>query len=213
MGTSKAKINNKVKDLLKDVPIEKIDERTPEISKNILSIRNLKKEFLDEEIMESCVETIQVRLKALFVEGMNGKPAKEIIQDEIGIAEFIDSVLEEIDKDDCLFVEKDILEKSFKITMAECVKDEIVDVESLVLKLLYNTIKQLLIGDLNDTLKIVYEDLSFDQIEKMAINVTEQIMNESIKSTVHEYLNKELSFEKILAKITEETNNVTFGEF
>lgn len=118
-----------------------------------------------------------------------------------------------IDSEDNLFVDKALLERSFKITITECLKNEDLNLNNFIEKLLFNVVKQILIGELHDTLKEVYDELDYEDIGAMVNNVANQVIDNETKHEIEKYLAKELPFRQVLKSVVEAANNVSFGEF
>lgn len=213
MGTSKRKLNKEIKKMLQDVPVEKINDKTPDVTKKIITLKRINTEFLDEETLNKCISIISNQFELLSKEGFNGITQQEIKNDPITTEQFINHILDLIDNEDNLFADKALLERSFKITMTNCLKDEDLVLTSFIEKLLFNVVKQILIGELHDTLKEVYDELNYDDIELMVNNVSNQIIDNETQRKIDQYIAKDLEFSEVLKSVVEAAKNVTFGEF
>lgn len=213
MGTSKRKLNKEIKKMLQDVPVEKINDKTPDVTKKIITLKRINTEFLDEETLNKCISIISNQFEVLSKEGFNGITQQEIKNDPITTEQFINHILDLIDNEDNLFADKALLERSFKITMTNCLKNEDLVLTSFIKKLLFNVVKQILIGELHDTLKEVYDELNYDDIELMVNNVSNQIIDNETQRKIDQYIAKDLEFSEVLKSVVEAAKNVTFGEF
>ncbi|WP_107943254.1 hypothetical protein [Metasolibacillus fluoroglycofenilyticus] len=213
MGTSKRKLNKAIKEMLHDVPVEKINDKTPDVTKKILTLKRINSEFLEEPTLNKCIGIIFNQFDVLSTGGFNGVSKEEIKNDPITIEHFVNHILDLIDSEDNLFVNKALLERSFKITMTDCLKNEDLDLNSFIKKLLFNVIKQILIGELHDTLKEVYDELNYEDIGLMVNNVSNQIIDNETQRKIEQYIAKELEFKQVLKSVVEAAGNVSFGEF
>lgn len=213
MGTSKRKLNKAIKEMLHDVPVEDINDKTPDVTKKILTLKRIDSEFLDEPTLSKCIDIIYNQFEALNTGGFNGVSKEELKNDPIIIEHFINHILDFIDSEDNLFVDKALLERSFKITITECLKNEDLNLNNFIEKFLFNVVKQILIGELHDTLKEVYDELDYEDIGAMVNNVANQVIDNETKHEIEKYLAKELPFRQVLKSVVEAANNVSFGEF
>ncbi|MFJ7738066.1 hypothetical protein ACIQ2D_17255 [Lysinibacillus sp. NPDC097287] len=78
MGTSKRKLNKEIKKMLQDVPVEKINDKTPDVTKKIITLKRINTEFLDEETLNKCISIISNQFEVLSKEGFNGITQQEI---------------------------------------------------------------------------------------------------------------------------------------
>ncbi|WP_139993860.1 hypothetical protein [Kurthia sp. Dielmo] len=97
--------------------------------------------------------------------------------------------------------------------MTDCLKNEDLNLNNFIEKLLFNVVKQILIGELHDTLKEVYDELDYDDISSMVNNVANQVIDNETKNKIKQYIAKEIEFKQVLKTIVEAANNVSFGEF
>lgn len=213
MGTSKRKLNKEIKEMLQDVPVEKINDKTPDVTKKILTLKRINSEFLDEPTLNKCMDIIFKQFESLNTEGFKGISKEEIKNDPITIEQFVNHILDLIDSEDNLFADKALLERSFKITMTDCLKNEDLDINSFIKKLLFNVVKQILIGELHDTLKEVYDELDYEDIGLMVSNVSNKIVDNETQHKIEQYIAKELEFKQVLKSVVEAAKNVSFGEF
>ncbi|MCS1393281.1 hypothetical protein ACM1TL_13175 [Lysinibacillus capsici] len=213
MGTSKRKLNKEIKKMLQDVPVEKINDKTPDVTKKIITLKRINTEFLDEATLNKCISIISNQFEVLSKEGFNGITQQEIKNDPITTEQFVNHILDLIDNEDNLFADKALLERSFKITMTNFLKNEDLVLTSFIEKLLFNVVKQILIGELHDTLKEVYDELNYDDIELMVNNVSNQIIDNETQRKIDQYIAKDLEFSEVLKSVVEAAKNVTFGEF
>ncbi|MFW7186729.1 hypothetical protein [Lysinibacillus sp. BNK-21] len=213
MGTSKRKLNKEIKKMLQDVPVEKINDKTPDVTKKIITLKRINTEFLDEATLNKCISIISNQFEVLSKEGFNGITQQEIKNDPITTEQFVNHILDLIDNEDNLFADKALLERSFKITMTNFLKNEDLVLTSFIEKLLFNVVKQILIGELHDTLKEVYDELNYDDIELMVNNVSNQIIDNETQRKIDQYIAKDLEFSEVLKFVVEAAKNVTFGEF
>lgn len=196
-----------------DVPVEKINDKTPDVTKKIITLKRINTEFLDEATLNKCISIISNQFEVLSKEGFNGITQQEIKNDPITTEQFVNHILDLIDNEDNLFADKALLERSFKITMTNFLKNEDLVLTSFIEKLLFNVVKQILIGELHDTLKEVYDELNYDDIELMVNNVSNQIIDNETQRKIDQYIAKDLEFSEVLKSVVEAAKNVTFGEF
>ncbi|MFJ7738067.1 hypothetical protein ACIQ2D_17260 [Lysinibacillus sp. NPDC097287] len=97
--------------------------------------------------------------------------------------------------------------------MTNCLKNEDLVLTSFIKKLLFNVVKQILIGELHDTLKEVYDELDYEDIGSMVNNVANQVINNETQRRIEQYIAKELEFKQVLKSVVEAAKNVSFGEF
>jgi|GEM_PF-2372810 len=213
MGTSKRKLNKEIKKMLQDVPVENINDKTPDVTRRILTFKRINAEFLDEPTLNRCMGIIFKQFESLKNEGFNGIFKEELKNDPITVEQFVNHILDLIDSEDTLFTDKALLERSFKVSMTDCLKNDDLEINIFIEKLLFNVVKQILIGELHDTLKEVYDELEYEDIEVMVSNVANQIMDNETQNRIGKYIGKEMEFKEVLKVVVEAAKNVTFGEF
>lgn len=211
MGTSKRNISKKIKDLLKDIPASELNNNAPEVSKKILTKRVIQSYLVDEQSLQTSFSLITEKFNSLNSSGFGGKSKEEFLQDTLSQKEFIDLILDEIENE--AYDNKDLLEKAYIIAMTKAIHMEEFDVYSFAQILFYHLINQILLKDLYDTLKDIYDDFSYDEIEKMTTNLTDQIMSTNVYNLVNEFVDKKISITKVLEQISKETDSASFGEF
>ncbi|WP_182200267.1 hypothetical protein [Paraliobacillus salinarum] len=211
MGTSKKNMNNEIKKLLKEKPLDQLNEFAPDISRVVLSQESLKKSLDNEEVVNTSIEVVTKKFISLNSNGFNGKTKKEMIEDELTQQEFIEMILKEIEEESK--INSKVLEKALKIVMGHLIDDEFYNVYVFSQLLFYQVVYQLLLNDLYETLKDSYENLSYTQIEKMVSTLADKIMNTEVYSKVNEFVDRKLSFNNLLEVITKNTNNAEFGIF
>lgn len=211
MGTSKSNISKKIKQLLKDKPLTDLSLLAPDISKKILTNKEITSNLLDENELISSFEVISKHFNNLSTGGFKGKSKRELLEDPITLEEFLNMILDEIDEND--FLEKELLEKAYKIAMTACLEVEEFDINSFVHLLFYHLINQILKKDLYDTLKQLYDELPYSKINQIINDLTDQIINRSIYELVEQFINRKAHLKDVVNKIVSETSNTTLGEF
>lgn len=211
MGTSKRNLNKKIKKLLQDKPLNDIDTSALEVSKTIITRRELNQQLVDEETIQNFFSIISKNFSKLSSAGFGGKSKKEVLEDPLTMQEFLNMILDQIEDDE--FFEKELLEKAYKISMTKMLQEDEFDLYSFAQVLFYHLIQLILEKELYDTLRDLYEDFTYQDIEKWISRLTNQIMNDSIYKLVDEFVDKKLPLKKVLDKIVEETKNSSFGEF
>lgn len=210
MGTSKRRIENKVKQILSNNPIESLNNYAPKITEVILSPQNLTETFQEEHFSPDTFVLIEKHFSTLKSSGFGGKSKEEIQEDLITQEEFLNSILELIE--DNFEIDSKILLKSFKITMAKFIKGDF-DVYSFAQLLFYEVVSQLLLKDLQDTLKDSYEDLSYSSIQDMVASSTSCIMSEEVFDKINDFVNKRSTLSEVLTIIHSKTSEALFGDF
>ncbi|WP_066303977.1 hypothetical protein [Bacillus sp. FJAT-29814] len=211
MGTSKKNMNNEIKKMLKEKPLDQLNVFAPDISKVVLSQESLTKSLDNEEVVNTTIEVVTKRFISLGNSGYKGKTKKEIIEDELTQQEFLEMILKEIE--DGSKINSKVLEKALKIVMTQLLEEESFDVYVFSQLLFYQVVYQLLLSELYETLKDSYEDLSYIQIKKMVTSLTDKIMNNEVCSKVNDFVDRKVSFSNLLEVITKATDNAEFGVF
>lgn len=212
MGTSKSNISDKVKKLLKDKPFQDLNNMAPEVSKKVLTKKELNIHLGKEKNIIQSFEIVSRNFKGISTGGFKGKSKKEIIENPLTLEEFLSMILDQLD--DLGIITTSLLEKAYKIAMTACLKkDEDFDIYIFAQLLFYHLVQEILKKDLYDTLKNVYDDVPYDKINELILNLTNQIMNTSIYSLVDEFVNKKIPITNIINAIVSETQNASFGEF
>lgn len=210
MGTSKRRLNAKIKKLLKDLRLDEINESAPVISDLILTQTNLKREFDTEETVNNSIDIITKNFKMLSTDGFNGKTKEEVSEDTLTQQEFLEAILDEIEHEKV--IKSKILNKSLRIVMVNFIKTEF-DIYSFTQLLFHQIIYQLLSKELNDTLKDGFDQLEYDAIGQMVNSLTSKIMNQSMYNSINLFIDKKVSLEQVLNEITTQTSEAHFGEF
>lgn len=211
MGTSKKNMNNEIKKLLKQKPLDQLNDFAPDISKVVLSQESLTKSLDNEEVVNTTIDVVTKRFISLGDNGYKGKTKKEISEDELTQQEFLEMILKEIEDESK--INSKVLEKALKIVMSQLLEEESFDVYVFSQLLFYQVVYQLLLSELYETLKDSYEDLSYIQIKKMVSSLTDKIMNNEVCSKVNEFVDRKVSFSNLLEIITKATDNAEFGVF
>lgn len=211
MGTSKSNISDKVKKLLKDKPFQELNNMAPEVSKKVLTKKELNNYLGDEKNIIQSFEIVSKNFKGISSGGFKGKSKKEIIENHLTLEEFLTMILDQLD--DLGIITNSLLEKAYKIAMTKCLQDEEFDIYIFAQLLFYHLIQEILKKDLYDTLKNIYDEVPYDKINKLILNLTDQIMNTSIYSLVDEFVNKKIPITNVINAIVSETQNASFGEF
>ncbi|CAM4019507.1 hypothetical protein [Mesobacillus zeae] len=211
MGTSKRKLSSDIKKILKQKPITQLNETAPELSKKILNPNHLSSSFDTEDTINESIKIITKHFITISSNGFKGKTKKELASDSITQQEFIEMILDQIENQ--AYINSEILEKSLKIVMCKFLEIEEFDVYSFAHHLFYEIIYQVLLGDLNDNIKDVFEDFNYDLIKKMVKNLTDQIMNDSVYEKVNLFIDRKLYLKDVLIHISKQTSNASFGEF
>lgn len=210
MGTSKRRLNTKIKNLLKNVPLDEINESAPVISDLILTQTNLKREFDAEETVNKSIDIITKNFKMLSTDGFNGKTKEEICRDTLNQQDFLEAILNEIEHEKN--IKSKILKKSLKIVMVNFIGVEF-NIYAFTQLLFHQIIYQLLSKELNDTLKDGFDQLEYSAIEKMVDSLTSKIMNQGMYDYINSFIDKKVSLEMVLNEITTQTSEAHFGEF
>ncbi|WP_139150522.1 hypothetical protein [Planococcus glaciei] len=211
MGTSKRNIEKKVKELLEGKPYQELNVSAPELSKKILTKKELISQLADEDTIQESFITIKNSFLNLSGIGYKGKTKKEVLEDPLTQEEFINMILNEIENEE--FLNKSILEKAYKIAMIKMLKKDDFDIYAFAHILFFHLIHQILLKQLYDTLKEVYEDLPYEKINNLILNLTNQIINDTIYDLVNNFVDKKLPLNSVLDRIIIETQNASFGEF
>lgn len=70
-----------------------------------------------------------------------------------------------------------------------------------------------MLGELNDNLKDIYEEIEYDLIQGMVKNVANQIMNNTVYTKVNLFIDRKVSLSEIIDEIAIQTSQASFGEF
>lgn len=210
MGTSKRRIESKVKQILSNHPIERINDYAPKITEVILSPKNLSETFQEENFSSDTLLFIGKHFTSLKTSGYNGKSKKDLEEDLITQEEFLNSILELIEAE--FEIDSKILLKAFKITMSKFIKKEF-DLYSFAQLLFYEVISQLLRKDLQDTLKDSYENLTYSKIQEMVSSSTSRIMSSDVFEKINDFINKKCTLSEVLTMIHSKTSEALFGDF
>ncbi|MGG4342379.1 hypothetical protein [Paenibacillus lautus] len=211
MGTSKRKLSNEIKKLLKEKSLSSINESAPGLTKKILTKSNLGDNFDESETIGNSIRIISSQFVSLSHNGFKGKTKKELITDPISQQEFIEMILEMIET--TTIIESKILEKSLKIVMCEFLEHDEFDVYEFAQLLFYQIIYQVLLGDLNDNIKDIHEELDYELIQNMVKNAANQIMNDKVYTKVNLFIDRKVLLVDVLDEIIVQTSNASFGEF
>jgi hypothetical protein len=211
MGTSKRKLSSEIKKILKAKPLSNLNETAPELTKKILTKKTLTKEFDQEQTIDHSIKIITKQFISLKSNGFKGKSKKELVNDPITQQEFLEMILDEIEN--ATVIESKILEKSLKVVMCKFLEIEEFDAYSFAQVLFYEIVYQILIGELNDNIKDVYEDIDYDLIQEMVRNVADQIMNDTVYGKVNLFIDRKISLNEVLDEIATQTSKASFGEF
>lgn len=117
MGTSKRKLSNEIKKILKGQPLSNINETAPELTKKILSKKVLNESFDQEKTLDNSIRIITNQFISLKSSGFKGKTKKELVSDPISQQEFLEMILDLIESS--TMIESKILEKALKIAMGK----------------------------------------------------------------------------------------------
>lgn len=213
MGTSKRSINDSIKNILKDVPFDTINSKSPEVSKKIITEKRIVKELGDNSVLERCIGIVGGYFQKIKVEGFEGSSYEELKKGSVSTEEFINTIIDEIDSEESVLLDKHLLEKSLKMTLTDCVMNDELDVEYLVIKLLLNVVNNILSTELHDTLKDIYGEIEYEQIDNMIKNLSKKIVHLEVNSKIKGYIAKEVSYEEMIAEVVKSTEAATFGEF
>jgi hypothetical protein len=209
VGTSKRRLNEKIKNLLKDQPLSELNNHAPEVTGEILTTKNLEKN-LNESLLTNSFEIISKAFRVAGVSGFKGKYLKDLKEDEVTREEFFESIIDEIEKE--TIIDSKILKKAFKLTMVKFIDEEF-DTTIFAQMLFYKVIYLILEQELFDTLKDMYEYLTSKQIDSIVTTATDKIFTDAINHEIEKFIKKDISLSYVFEKITEQTSNVTFGEF
>src|SRR5699024_7306703 len=102
--------------------------------------------------------------------------------------------------------------KSLKITMHKFLTEDF-DIYSFTQLLFHQVVFELLITELNDTLKDGFNELSYSKIKEMVSLLTIKIMNQKIYNKINLFVDNKITLEQILENIMTETTNAAFGDF
>jgi hypothetical protein len=209
MGTSKRRLNDKIKILLRNQPLTDLSKNAPEVTREILTNRVLERS-LNETVLLRSFDVVSNAFITAKASGYNGKTLKELKEDEISREEFFESIIDEIEKE--AIIDSKILKKAFKLVMVQFLDGEF-DVAIFAQLLFYKVIFLILEQELYDTLKDIYEELSRKQIETILTNATDRIFTATVNNEIQRFIKKEIPLISVLQKIREQTSQVTFGEF
>lgn len=211
MGTSKRKLSNEIKKILNGRPLSNINDVAPELTKKILSEKALNDSFDNEITINNLISIIAKEFTTLDSAGFKGKSKQELITDHISKQEFIEMILDQVENS--TIIESKILEKAFKIVMGKFLEVEEFDVYSFAQLLFFEIVYQILLSELNDNIKDIFEELEYNKIQNMVKNVTNQIMNEKVYIKVNLFIDRKISLDDILKEITIHTSQASFGDF
>lgn len=211
MGTSKKNLNDQIKKLLKEKPLDQLSEFAPEVSKIALSNELLTDSLDNEKTLHTSIEVVTKKFISLGSNGYKGKTKRELIEDDLTQQEFLEMVLKEIEEESK--INSVILEKSLKIVMTKLLDQDLYDVYVFSQLLFYQVVHNLLLKELQETLKDSYEELSYSQIREMVTSLTDEIMNTEVYTVINDFVDRKIAFNKLLEIITSATNKADFGEF
>ncbi|ARK31366.1 hypothetical protein [Halalkalibacter krulwichiae] len=211
MGTSKRKLSNEIKKLLKEKPLSNINDTAPELTKKILTKKVLNESFDQEDTIDNSIRIITSQFISLKSNGFKGKTKQELVTDPVSQQEFLEMILDLIESSS--IISSKILEKALKIVMGKFLEVDDFDAYSFAQVLFYEVVYQVLLGELNDNIKDIYEELDYNLIQNMVKNVTNQIMNTSVYSKVNSFIDRKISLNEILDEIATQTSQASFGEF
>lgn len=211
MGTSKRKLSNEIKKLLKEKPLSNINDTAPELTKKILTKKVLNESFDQEDTIDNSIRIITSQFISLKSNGFKGKTKQELVTDPVPQQEFLEMILDLIESSS--IISSKILEKALKIVMGKFLEIDDFDAYSFAQVLFYEVVYQILLSELNDNIKDIYEELDYSLIQNMVKNVTNQIMNTSVYSKVNSFIDREISLNEILDEIATQTSQASFGEF
>ncbi|AGE21369.1 MULTISPECIES: hypothetical protein [Geobacillus] len=209
MGTSKRRLNDKIKTLLRNQPLTDLSKNAPEVTREILTNRVLERN-LNETVLLRSFDVVSNAFITAKASGYNGRTLKELKEDEISREEFFESIIGEIEKE--AIIDSKILKKAFKLVMVQFLDGEF-DVAIFAQLLFYKVIFLILEQELYDTLRDIYEELSRKQIEIILTNATDRIFTATVNNEIQRFIKKEIPLTSVLQKIREQTSQVTFGEF
>jgi hypothetical protein len=209
MGTSKRRLNDKIKTLLRNQPLTDLGKNAPEVTREILTNRVLERN-LNETVLLRSFDVVSNAFITAKASGYNGRTLKELKEDEISREEFFESIIGEIEKE--AIIDSKILKKAFKLVMVQFLDGEF-DVAIFAQLLFYKVIFLILEQELYDTLRDIYEELSRKQIEIILTNATDRIFTATVNNEIQRFIKKEIPLTSVLQKIREQTSQVTFGEF
>ncbi|SEB20899.1 hypothetical protein [Paenibacillus sp. 276b] len=211
MGTSKRKLSSEIKKMLKNKSLTNLNETAPEISKKILSEKILNEKFDKSDIIDNSIRIIHRQFLSLQSSGFKGKSKEELLLDSITQQEFLEMILDLIENDTT--INSKILEKSLKIVMCKFFEIDEFEIYEFAQVLFYEIVYQILLGELNDNIKDIYDELNYELIQKMVKNMTDRIMNNNVYDKVNEFIDRKISLRKVLNEISIQTTNASFGEF
>jgi hypothetical protein len=209
MGTSKRRLNDKIKTLLRNQPLTDLSKNAPEVTREILTNRVLERN-LNETVLLRSFDVVSNAFITAKASGYNGRTLKELKEDEISREEFFESIIGEIEKE--AIIDSKILKKAFKLVMVQFLDGEF-DVAIFAQLLFYKVIFLILEQEFYDTLRDIYEELSRKQIEIILTNATDRIFTATVNNEIQRFIKKEIPLTSVLQKIREQTSQVTFGEF
>ncbi|MGG2054654.1 hypothetical protein ABFY48_09650 [Lysinibacillus pakistanensis] len=210
MGTSKRRIQSKIKDILVNTPVNDLNLRAPQIAEIVLSKKQLSDTFQSEDFTNETISFIYNQFNSFHSSGFNGKSKKEVLEDTISKEEFLNSILEAIEEE--FGIDSKILLKALKITMAKFIEVEF-DSYSFAQLLFYEVVTQLLITDLQETMKDSYETLTYEEIKKMVSISADSIMNVAVYEKINDFVSKKCNVSDILELIHQRTSEALFGDF
>ncbi|MGY0694088.1 hypothetical protein ACW2QC_15120 [Virgibacillus sp. FSP13] len=211
MGTSKKNLNDRIKKLLKEKPLDQLSEFAPEVSKIALSSELLSDSLDNEKTLHTSIEVVTKKFISLGSNGYKGKTKRDLIEDNLTQQEFLEMVLKEIEEESK--INSVILEKSLKIVMTKLLDQDSYDVYVFSQLLFYQVVHNLLLKELQETLKDSYEELSYSQIREMVTSLTDKIMDTEVYTVINDFVDRKITFNNLLEIITSATNKADFGEF
>ncbi|PEM44312.1 hypothetical protein [Bacillus toyonensis] len=211
MGTSKRNLSGEIKNLLKRETLENINNSAPKLTKKILTEKVLKDTFDQEKTIDISLKIITNQFISLNSRGFNGKEKKELVMDSISQQEFLEMILEQIESSTT--IQSKILEKALKIVMCKFLELEHFDTYTFAQTLFYEIIYQILLKELHDNIKDIYEEIEYNLIQKMVTNVANKIMNSVVYAKVNLFIDRKISLNDVLEEISKQTSTASFGEF
>lgn len=210
MGTSKKRINDKVKKMLEKTSNDSIENNIQKITPILLSNSFLLENF-DEKAFENTILIVREKINSIKKMGYHGKSLKEISEDQISREELFEEILDEIEKN--ISSASKLLLKAFKIAMTTYLQGEDDDIIIFANLLFYHFIYLLLEEQLLDTLKDFYHEMNYQEIKDILKLTTDNILNKQIAQEIEKFVNRKVALSDLLQSIEFAIQNIRLGDF
>lgn len=210
MGTSKRKLNEKIKQLIQNNSSKDIKESVPIATSEIITEKELDKVFKEDSFRLFVVAGINGinRVRA----GEFGEiDFEEIKINEVTLQEIIQRILDIVEETvDTDFA--DVMLRAFKLALTATLKEDKAILE-FVLDFCFYLIFLLVQGELIEAFSDVYTDFGHDQINDLIKQQVRLIVSEELNDLITDYVDGKVQLKVLLKQITSKANAVKIGEF